>query len=144
VSARSGKVILGLVVLSAFTATILGLATLASRRSPPRQSGEPSQSPSEQAPFGLDCPPGDLIADVEREILPLENGPSSPRAALSAGLENEEGLSAATPQEDPKNTTGTEVEFVFEDNGATIGWATVEKLEGSWYVTSYVACSSAQ
>jgi hypothetical protein len=97
--------------------------------------------------YGLQCPAGDLIADVDIDFFPTEAG-GAPTAidALNKGvITDEPGLMSANVQQNPDASTGSEVEFFFEQSdGARIGRATVEKIDGNWYVTRYTACSSAQ
>jgi hypothetical protein len=123
----------------------LGVALLLAERSGdtnPKANPQPNQLPN---PYGLECPEGDLIADVENEVaVTAEGGAPTARGALNRHLRNEPGLMAATPRENPNRSNEVEIEFVFEAEGARIGRAVVESLLGNWYVTSYVACSSAQ
>jgi len=94
-------------------------------------------------PYGLECPPEDMIASVDNEILGLRNPPQTPRDGLEVGLA--EGLKTRSARINPNAASSTEVEFLFEaDDGTRIGRAVVEKIQGGWYVTRYVACSSAE
>lgn len=127
------------IVLAGGTALTLGIGLLASGRS---EDAAPLPRP-----YGLQCPARDMIADVDIDQFFSEAaGAPTPIEALSKGVITEEsGLMSAQVRRNPNRASGAEVEFFFEhEDGSRIGRATVERVDGNWYVTRYTACSSAQ
>lgn len=132
----------------AFAAAIAGIVLATQGQFSTRPAASPAAPELERSffpnPYGLECPPEDMIADVDIEILPLRSGPPTPRDALALSLGDKEGLMSASAKMDDNAHTSDEVEFIFEaDDGATVGRATVSEFDGDWYVTRYSACNSA-
>jgi hypothetical protein len=123
-----------------------------------------SQSPEEPAPVKLDaagevlleCPEGDLIANVafDRAILP-DGGSSSPEAAVAKTLSvTAPGVLSASPTPAPSPTTdpsvfetsgsssSSEAELVYVGDGNQIADVRLVGYPDNWYVGSYRACGS--